>query len=151
MRALTILCVVVVLVSSGCAMSWVDVKTTTESAAGLRVWLQDHSDENFRVGVTNRSDVPITVLVDSIKLVSPKSAISPERASPFMGIPNLVESIRQGHAFNLPPRQTASILLHYDLDEARIRRGDEVHIEFANAFLRHGEPMQVSPIEFYTE
>jgi len=134
--------------STACSLTWMNVRDSSDLPGGCHVALQSHDDEDFRFAITNTSQQPVTVLVDSIKLVSPRKTISRETAHPWMGVAEMIQTAQQGASMQVAPGQTVAIYAHFDLDDAGIKSGDVVRIDFTNAILAGGAAMPVPPLEF---
>ena len=142
------------LVGAGCSMNWVNVKDSSELPGTVKVWLVHRDDDNFRFGVANQSQKPITILLDSIKLSSPRNSISRE---PMHGgvawgwTGAIVEGAVMGNSPVVPPGQTVSLDAHFDVDDAKIEKGDTVRLDFSNAVIQDGHPLAVTPLEFHIQ
>ena len=136
--------------AGGCGFAWVNVKDTTETPGAVKVMLESHDGEDFHFAITNEGQQPISVLVNSVKLIGPRKSVSPEVGHPFMGVGAMIESVSQGTSPTVAPGQTTSIFAHFDLDDADIKKGDPVRIDFSAAILQAGQPVPVAPLEFQT-
>lgn len=139
---------ILLLAAGGCSLTWINVRDSAEVAGSVRVFLQQHDEEDFRFGVSNLGQQPFSVLIDSIKLDSPRKSVPREAGHLFMGISEITSAVKQGNAPVVQPGQTITVFAHFDLDKAEVKKGDVVRVDFTNVIVQSGQPIPVPPIEF---
>ncbi len=140
--------VTMIVVAAGCAPNWIGLRDTSETQSGVRVWIQDRDGDDFRFAVSNGGNRPVSVLVGSIRIMSPRATASREEANPWMGMPGFIQALAQDDMVQIPPGHSDTVFANFDVGRAKIKKGDLIQIDLSKAVLQDGRPVSVPPLEF---
>jgi len=129
MRTAALLCLA--LGTTGCA-TLTPLQPVGQSTNGVRVVLTQRDRELFKLAVYNSTNTPIVVNRDAIVMQRPFS-IEPRQ-------PGGIAS-----AYLIPAGGSHAVNVKFSL--AGLHHGDPVWIEFPNAVIANGQPVEVDPIE----